>query len=382
MEAIVMNSRERVLAALKHQEPDRLPLDLGSFASTIETVPYNNLKNYLGVESNTIAFVKDHIEPDEEILEKFSIDTRYVRIRPPKNFALEMAPDNSYIDEWGTRHIKPESSLYYEPVPPYPLENAGIDDLEKHPWPDPADPGRIEGLEEKARELFENTTYAIVADAPFIGPLEFSWLLLRGPNFLTDLIGNKPFAKALLEKITDLHIQFYDKFLSAVGKYIQVVAVADDLGMQDRSLMSPELYREMIKPAHERLWSFIKKKTDAYLFLHSCGSIYSFIPDLIELGVDIINPVQVSAKNMESKKLKREFGADNTLWGGIDTQRVLPMGTPDEVEAEVKKRIKDFAPGGGYVFAASHNIQADVKPENVCRMYESAEKFGSYPIRL
>ena len=190
----------RLVAALKHQEPDRLPLDLGSFASTIETVPYNNLKKYLGVESKTIAFVKDHIEPDEEILKKFSVDTRYVRIRPPKNFALEMTPDNSYIDEWGTRHIKPQSSLYYEPVPPYPLENAGIDDLEKYPWPDPDDPGRIEGLEEKARALFENTTYAIVADAPFLGPLEFSWLLLRGPNFLTDLIENKRFAKALLEK--------------------------------------------------------------------------------------------------------------------------------------------------------------------------------------
>jgi uroporphyrinogen decarboxylase len=381
-EVNLMNSRERVLAALRHDEPDRIPLDLGSRASTLETVPYNNLKKYLGLESETVNFVKDHVEPDEEILEKFSIDTRYVRIKPPKNYVIKIAPDNSYIDEWGTRYIKPSTSLYYDAVPPYPLENADINDLETYPWPDPNDPGRIEGLEEKARELYQNTDYAIVADAPFLSPLEFSWLLLRGPKFLEDLLINKAFARALLEKITDIHIQIYDKFLGAVGKYVDVVAVSDDLGSQDRPLMSLKLYREMIKPAHEKLWSFIKKKTNAHLFLHSCGSIYSFIPDFIELGVDIINPVQVSAKDMESKVLKQEYGADITFRGGIDTHKVMPLGSPDNVEAEVKRIIKDFAPGGGYVLAAAHNIQADVKPENVCRMYESAKKFGGYPIKL
>ena len=149
----------------------------------------------------------------------------------------------------------------------------------------------------------------------------------------------------MLEKITDIHIQIYDNYLGAVGKYIQVVAVSDDLGAQDQALMSPALYREMVKPVHERLWGFIKKKTDAHLFLHSCGSICAFIPDWIELGVDIINPVQVSAKDMDSHKLKREFGADITFWGGIDTHRVMPMGSPDEVEEEVIRRIKDLAPG-------------------------------------
>ena len=377
-----MKSRERVLAALKHNEPDRIPLDLGSRSSTLEAIPYNDLKKYLGFESETVTFVKDHAEPDEEILQQFSIDTRYVRIKRPKNFSVEMAPDNSYIDEWGTKYVKPETSLYYDAVPPYPLENASINDLEKYRWPDPNDPGRVEGLEEKARQLYQNTDYAIVADTPFLGPLEFSWLLLRGPKFLEDLIINKPFARALLEKIVDIHIQIYDNYLSTVGKYIQVVAVSDDLGAQDQPLMSPALYREMVKPVHERLWGFIKKKTDAHLFLHSCGSICAFIPDWIELGVDIINPVQVSAKDMDSRKLKREFGADITFWGGIDTHRVMPMGLPDEVEEEVIRRIKDFAPGGGYVLAAAHNIQADVNPENVCRMYASAKKFGSYPVKL
>ncbi len=377
-----MKPRERVLAVLKHQEPDRIPLDLGARPSTIEKIAYDNLKKYLGVESETVISVNDHVIPAEEILKKFSIDTRYVRIKAPKNFSVEIGPDNSFIDEWGTKHIKPEGSLYYDPIPPYPLENASSDDLEKYSWPDPYDPGRVEGLEEKARELYENTDYAIVADLPFLGPFEFAWLLLRGPKFLEDLILDKPFARALLEKIADIHIQIYDNFLIAVGKYIDVVTVSDDLGIQTGPMISPKLYREMIKPTHERLWGFIKKKTEAHLFLHSCGSIYSFLPDFIELGVDIINPVQVSAKDMDSSLLKREFGADITFWGGIDTQRVMPMGSPDEVEEEVIRRIRDLAPGGGYVLAAAHNIQADVKAENVCRMFESAKKFGSYPIRL
>jgi len=382
MGAKMLKSRERVLAALKHHEPDRIPIDLGSRSSTIETVAYNNLKKHLDFEAETVISVNDHVIPHEEILKRFSIDTRYVRIKAPKNFAVEMAPDNSFVDEWGTRHKKPETSLYYDPVPPYPLENAGINDLDCYPWPDSEDPGRVEGLEAEARELFENTDYAIVADIPFLGPFEYAWLLLRGPKFLEDLILDKPFARALLEKIADIHIQIYDKFLSAVGKHINIVAVSDDLGSQDRPLISPKLYRELIKPVHARLWDFIKTKTDAYLFLHSCGSIYSFIPDLIELGVDIINPVQVSAKDMDSRTLKREFGKDITFWGGIDTQRVMPIGSPDRVEKEVIRRIKDLAPGGGYVLAAAHNIQADVNPENVCRMFESTQKFGGYPIRL
>lgn len=377
-----MNSRERVLTALKHQEPDRVPLDLGCLVTTIETVPYNNLKEHLGIELQTRTFVRDHVDVDEEILRKFSIDTRYVRIKPPKSFKIEIAPDNSYVDEWGTKFKKPETSLYYDPVPPYPLENADISDLKKYSWPDPNDPGRMEGLEERARDFHENTHYAIIADIPLLGPLEFSWLLLRGPKFFEDLVLNKSFARALLEKITDIQIQIFDKYLDAVGKYVHVVAVCEDLGDQYRLLISPQLYREMIKPLHARLWGFIKKKTEAHLFLHSCGSIYPIIPDLIELGVDTINPVQVSAKDMDTARLKREFGADLTFWGGIDTHRVMPMGSPEDVEEEVKRRIKDLAPGGGYVLTAVHNIQADVKPENVCRMYESAKKFGTYPLRL
>ena len=377
-----MTSRERILTALKHKEPDRIPLDLGGTVTTIERVPYNKLKKYFGIKGETKIIVREHVDPDDEILEKFEIDTRYVRIKPPNNWRLKLLSDNSYIDEWGTKFKKPKSSLYYDPVPPYPLDNAtSIKEIKRYPWPDSQDPGRIKGLEEEARNLYENTDYAIIADIPFLGPLECSWQQLRGPKFLEDLIINKSFAKALLEKIANIQIQIFDKYLDAVGKYIQVVMVSEDLGVQNSTIISPKLYREMIKPIHAKLWGYVKKKTDAYLFLHSCGSVYALIPDIIELGVDILNPVQVSAKNMDTKRLKKEFGTHLTFWGGVDTQRVMPNGSLEEVEKEVKRRIKDLAPGGGYVLTAVHSIQPDVKPENICCMYESAKKYGTYSLK-
>ena len=254
--------------------------------------------------------------------------------------------------------------------------------MDKHKWPDPDDPGRYEGLREKVKNLRENTKYAIVADIPLLGPMEFCWLLLRGANFLADLLINKPFATALLEKVTEIHMKIFENYMEAVGQFVDVVCVCEDLGDQDRLKMSLELYREMLKPHHKNLWDSIKSKTDAYLFLHSCGSIFDIIPDLIQIGIDIINPVQVSAANMDSAKLKEKYGSKMTFWGGIDTHHVMPKGSLDEVEKEVKKRIQDFAPGGGYVLTAVHNIQADVKPENIVHMYDTAKKYGKYPLQL
>lgn len=375
-----MNPRERVLTSLVHKEPDRVPLDLGGMPTTIEVIPYNELKKYLGIKGKTKTFTRDHVEPDEEILHLLEIDTRYVRLKPSRNWKLKMEPDNSYVDEWGIRWKKPESSLYYDPVG-HPLEKATLEDLEKYNWPDPYDKSRTEGLREKAEYLYKKTDYAIVADMVGVGIFETSWMLRGFGKFLEDLMVEKEFALTLLEKVTEIKIGLYNEFLDAVGKYIQVVIVSDDLGMENGLLISPSLYREMIKPFHKKLWQSIKKKTDAFLFLHSCGSVYHLIPDLIESGVDILNPVQVSAKYMDTKKLKKEFGDRLTFWGGIDTQRVLPYGTPSDVEEEVKKRITDLAPGGGYILCAVHNIQAGVRPENIFRMYQAAKKYGLYPIK-
>ena len=376
-----MTSRERVLTCLAHKEPDRVPLDLGGTPTTIEKVPYDELKRYLKMDIETKTFTRDHVEPDEKILQFFGIDTRYLRLKPSKSWKLKFEPDNSYVDEWGVRWKKPKSSLYYDPVG-HPLKDAKIDDLKKYKWPDPHDKTRVEGLREKAEYLYKKTDYAIVCDMVGVGIFETAWILRGLEKFLEDLILNKEFAFLLLEKVTEIKIGLYSEFLDAVGRYAHVVMVSDDLGTENGLIISPSLYREMIKPFHKKLWQSIKKKTDAYLFLHSCGSVYKLIPDLIELGIDILNPVQVAAKDMDTERLKKEFGEKLSFWGGIDTQKILPYGKEKDVEEEVKKRIKDLAPGGGYVLCAVHNIQAGVKPENIVRMYEAAKKYGVYPIKL
>ncbi|MBC7188960.1 hypothetical protein H5U35_01930 [Candidatus Aerophobetes bacterium] len=374
-----MTPKERLLTALSHQEPDRVPLDLGGTPTTIEVPAYEELKKYLGVKSKTKTFLRDHVEPDEKILELFEIDTRYLHPKPPKSWKLRIEKDNSYVDEWGIRWKKPSSSLYFDPVG-HPLKDATIDDLQRYTWPDPSDEGRVEGLREKAKFLFEKTDYALVADMHGVGIFETSWMLRGFEKFLEDLIINEDFALLLLEKVTEIKIGLYSKFLEAVGRYVQVVMTSDDLGTEKGPLISPQLYRKMIKPFHKKLFDSIKKRTDAYLFFHSCGSVYNFIPDLIEIGVDILNPVQVAAKDMDTEKLKKEFGDKISFWGGIDTQRVLPYGRPDDVEEEVKRRIKDMGKDGGYVLCAVHNIQAGVKPENIVRMYEAAKRYGVYPL--
>ncbi len=377
-----MTPRDRVLAALGHREPDRVPLDLAGLSTTIEADPYQELKKHLGITSKTELFLRDHVDPPEELLEEFQIDTRYVRLGRPKNFKVQIDADNSYADEWGTRWKKPESSLYWDPVD-WPLKDATIEDLETYPWPDPNDPGRTEDLREKARRLHEETDYAIVADMPVLGVFETAGVCLRGiETFMMDLVLNKPFAEALLNKLADLHMELYGRYLDAVGEYIDVIVVSDDLGGEHAPLISPEIYREMVKPAQKRLWQFIKSKTKAYLFMHTCGSVYRLIPDLIELGVDTLNPVQVAAKDMDTKRLKKEFGDWLAFWGGVDTQRVLPYGSTKDVAEEVKRRVADLAPGGGYILTAVHNIQAGVSPENICAMYAAAREYGTYPINL
>ena len=377
-----MTPRERVLAALGHKEPDRVPLDLGGLSTTIETDPYQELKEHLGITSETVLFLRDHVDPPEELLKEFQIDTRYIRIGRPQNFKIQIDADNSYCDEWGTRWRKPESSLYWDPVD-WPLKDATIEDLETYEWPDPNDPGRTAGLREEARRLHEETDYAIVADMPVLGVFETSGVCLRGiERFMMDLVLDKPFAAALLNKLADLHIELYGNYLEAVGEYIDVIVVSDDLGGEHAPLISPEIYREMIKPVQKRLWQSIKSKTKAYLFMHTCGSVYRLIPDLIELGVDTLNPIQVAAQDMDTKRLKREFGDRLAFWGGVDTQKVLPYGSPQDVEEEVKKRIADLAPGGGYILTAVHNIQAGVSPENICTMYDAAREYGTYPIKV
>ena len=376
-----MNSRERIVAALNHQEPDRVPIDLGGCDTGIEAGAYEPLKELLGLRGEvTTCFVRDHTEIDESVLVRFGVDTRYVRVNPPKGIKPRIQEDNSYLDLWGTRWKKLPTSLYWDMVD-FPIKEPTMDALKKYPWPDPEDPWITKGIRERARKLNEETAYAVVLDSIGLGIFEQAWALRGFENFLLDLAMNEGFAEALLCRIAEYHTALFDRILTEVGAYIQVVMVADDLGTQMGPMISPETYRRLIKPAQKRVYQRIKSKTGAFIFLHSCGSVRQFIPDFIELGVDILNPVQVTAADMDPKELKAEFGQDLTFWGGgCDTQRVLGSASPDEVETEVKTRILELASGGGFVFNQVHNIQPGVPPENIVRMLETASEYGIYPI--
>lgn len=376
-----MTSRERLIMTLEYKDPDRIPIDLGGACTGIEFDAYEDLVNYLGIKEKPILFSRCHVEPSEDILKRFRVDTRYIRLQPPNAWKLKLESDNSYVDEWGVKWKKPKSSLYYDIIE-HPLENAvSTKDLENYNWPDPYDPGRTEGLREKAKEIYENTDYALIADMVGWGIFEQSWALRGLEKFFVDMVDNPEFVSALLNKVAEIHIQLWDRFLDATGDYVQVAVVSDDLGGMDGLLLSPGLYRSLIKPVETKLWKFIKQKAKLYLFYHCCGAIYELVPNFIELGVDILNPVQVSAKDMDTGKLKREFGKEIAFWGGgCDTHRILPFGTPEEVRKEVRSRIKDLAPGGGFIFNQVHNIQPGVPPKNIVTMFDTAYDSGKYPV--
>ena len=383
-----MNSRERVLKALDHEEPDRVPLILGGTQSGITKVAYNNLAKYLGLKVRELPIecrCQQLVDPEEEVLKRLGIDFRTVTYYggPTKKWKNIEYPDDSFRDEWGIRWKRPLGGHWYDMVE-HPLANADVEDLDEYNWPDPRDPGRTEGLEKRAKELYEHTDYALAIGMPMYGmTFERAWYLRGYVKWITDLHQNPKFATCLLDKLVELSLRFYDEILSAVGDYIQVVNVGDDLGEQNGPIISLDLYRRMIKPWQAKLYRFIKCKTDAKLSYHGCGSMYAFINDLIDIGVDILNPVQPTAAGMgDPERLKHEFGDRICFLGAVDTQRVLPFGTSDDVRAEVEKRIRGLAPKGGYVLGAVHNIQPEVKPENMVAMYESALRYGRYPLEL
>ncbi|MCS7260829.1 MAG: uroporphyrinogen-III decarboxylase [Anaerolineae bacterium] len=377
----MMNPRERVLTALNHQEPDKVPIDLGgTIVTTLTRIVYQNLRTYLGMPPDDAPVIShrqmDTVYPREDLLQLYEVDVRAVAMKGPWCFEPREMPDDSFYDEFNIRWKK--ASYYYDVVE-RPLADATIHDLATVAWPDPYDPGRVAGLREEAQALYENTEYAIVADIMCLGPFEGGCVLRGYEQFLTDLYWDPRFAEALLDKITETDIALWDAFLNAVGDYVHVVAQGDDVGIQTGPYISPEMYRKFIKPRQRRIFDFIHSKTQAKIFYHSCGSVYDLIPDFIEIGVDILNPIQRSAKKMDIARMKREFGKDLCFWGGaIDVQQVLPFATRQQIEDEIKRTLEIMAPGGGYVFFPSHNIQADVSPDRIHHMYQTALQYRDY----
>jgi uroporphyrinogen decarboxylase len=377
-----MTARERVVTALQHKEPDKVPVDLnGTLVTALTRIAYNNLRELLGMVSDSDPNVSsremDTVRSLEDLLLHYQIDTRSVHLKTPLLAHGKDMSDGTYYDDFGIRWKK--AAYYYDAIE-RPLVNASsAKDLETAQWPELHDRGRVAGLGEEVKKLYEETDYCLVADIPGLGPFEGACFTRGYDKFPMDLYINVPFAEALMDKHTDTMIAFWDMFLDEVGEYVQVVAQGDDVAMQTGPFISPDMYRKFVKPRQKRLFDFIHSKTDAKIFYHSCGSVYDLIPDFIEIGVDILNPVQRSAANMDIETLKKEFGQDICFWGGgIDVQQQLPFMTPDEIEDEVKRTIDILAPGGGFVFFPSHNIQADVTADRIDRMYQTVLKHRDY----
>jgi uroporphyrinogen decarboxylase len=317
---------------------------------------------------------------DDALMERFGVDFRMVQLPAATAVGVNIFEEGDYyafFDRWGAKlHMPKVGGLYFDWVD-FPIKSATMTALDNYAWPYP-DAVEVNALlGQQAKTLYETTAYALVGSAVIGGGIFEQPARVMGlENFLMALLTAPAFADRLMETITDIYIESCNRYLEQVGPYIQVFTYWDDLAGQNGWIINPEIYRKMIKPKQKRLVEAIKKKTNAKLFYHSCGATRALIPDLVEIGFDILNPVQVSAKGMDTKELKAEFGKDIVFWGSIDTQRVLPFGKPHEVVDEVKRRIDDLAPGGGFVLAAVHNIQAYVPAENIITAFDTALEYG------
>ncbi len=315
----------------------------------------------------------------EEIYERLGSDVRTLAA-PDLPLAARIEDDDSFTDAWGNPvHQKALACSHYEPRTA-PLRDATIDDIALHSWPNLSDPARVAGMAERGRELREHSPCAIVG----LGMFELIELveLIRGiEQWYMDLASDPDFVHAMLRTVTDLMLAWIDNLLGAIGPFIDILTVADDLGMQNSLKMSPAMYRALVKPYHAEIMARIKQRTRARIIFHTCGDVYPLIGDFIDIGVDILNPIQVSAREMgDTARLKREFGRHISFCGGVDTQRVMPLGSTGDVRAEVRRRINDLAHGGGYLLAAVHCIQPDVPPENILAMCDEAVRSGRYPL--
>lgn len=413
-----MESRQRVLTALAHREPDRVPIDQGSMRSSgIMAIAYNRLKQHLVMgdgETRLYDVVQQLAEPEDWYLERFNVDVVDLgRAFPRRGWKPWRLPDGSPAVAPGWLDVveQPDGSHLYrnaagQPVGKMPATGnvvdqvcwplAGEDGLSSFepleekmdrvtwaalpapPWDEPLTDERIRQFQAVARRLREQSTRAVALSIG-CNLLEWSQFLFGMMNAYLHMAGEKEAFAYFLDRLTDHHLAMLHRLLPPLHGLIDVLVVGDDLGMQKGPQISPKMYRELFFPRHRKMYETAKRLSGAHIFLHSCGGIYELIPALIEAGVEILNPVQTSAHNMDPARLKREFGRDITFWGGgCDTQQVLGFGTPDEVRDDVRRRIEILAPGGGFVWTPIHNIMADVPAANIVAMLEAAAGFGIY----
>ncbi|MHB1347441.1 MAG: uroporphyrinogen decarboxylase family protein [Candidatus Humimicrobiaceae bacterium] len=377
-----MNSRERVNLAINHKEPDRIPIDLWGTDSRLLNEFYFKVIKYLGLEPSKIKVRpgKSAEYVDYRISDLVGSDFRHIVIGQPEIFKPYYDEDGVKFDEWGIGHkIKGEFNYIYY----HPLKDSDISDIKKFKGPNIKDPGRIKGIDIQARDWFENTQYSITTTGPISGFIKEYYEYLRGTeNFFMDLYLNVSLAEHLIAKLTDIFTDFYIYFITPIAKYLTWIEFESDFGMQDRPFISRDLFRKFLKAPMGKVISEVKKiAPQAKIFLHSCGSIKELMGEFVDIGIDIISGIQPLARDMESDKLKKEFGKDIVFHGGVDAQKAL-CGSLEDTVSESKKRISDFAPGGGYIFGPSNHFLIDVPVENFLAMYETAKNYGKYPIKV
>ena len=414
-----MNSRERILAAIDHTEPDRVPLDIGATPSSgFSAIAYSNLCHYLKVDGEVKIYdvVQQLAEPEDWCLNRFGIDVVDVARachRSPTDWKKSILPDGSpaLIPEWfnpqetasGEKQVfdesgdmlarMPQGATFYDQtffpyLEDYPDEYSGLpvamqkvlwSYLAQSPWQHAARPEFWQELRRICLELRANTDRALFMG---LGCNMFEWgtFLRRIDNFLMDIVAEPEEVEPLLDALLAIHLQTLEKACHYLGDIIDIFRFGDDLGMSTGPFMSPQTYRRLFKPRHTQLVTYLKEHSNAKAFLHSCGSIYKLLPDLIEVGYDIINPVQTNCTDMEPRRLKQEFGASITFWGGgADTSTILNHGSPAEVRRHVLERLEIFSPGGGYIFNSIHNIMPDVPPVNIIAMLNALREFNGQP---
>ena len=378
------------MAALNHQEPDRIPRDLGgTVTSSIHIKAHSRLKGFLGLTggSEEVATVHGQVAVvDPRVAMSVGSDCVALSTKPSGKWKLQFVTDNKgyqrYADEWGVVRACPPEGFFYDIVSS-PLAEATLTDLDRFPWPDPLDPGRLEGLADRARGLYEGTDQCVILS---IGTSLFAQIgyMMGWEPFLISLAINQPLIREFVERLLAFNEKLVTAVLDRVGKYVQIFYLADDLTHQHNLFVSKRTLNDIFMPAYRRLITTVKGRADLKILFHICGASRLLFEELISVGVDAFNPVQVAADGMDdTAELKRIFGDRMTFWGGgCDTQHVLSYGTTDEVRHEVRRRITDLAPGGGFVFCPVHNIQSEVPPENIVAMYDEVSKWDRYPIRI
>lgn len=379
-----LTRRERVRLALNHQEPDRVPIDI-----TYTSQPYIDTRRVLGLPQQDVKpDVWDRVKPTHDLVDALGCDLFWVGLRSgskqqPFNFEL-----NSYTTEWGVTFRKvqrPDGGYQFE-MKEFPISEPSMDALDAFSWPDPLDPARYDGVEDQIRTIYETTDYAICARLG--GNIwEMGNYLTGQEKWLMYVALYPEFCVELLKRVAEIQKTLYLEGLKRIGKYLSVIRLGgEDFGTQGGLLISPKMFREMVKPVLGDVYLTVKERlidmgnTDCRLMLHSCGGVEPLIEDFMDIGVEVLDPVQTRAKKMNALYLKQTYGARLSFHGGIDTQGILPFGSEEEVIEETRRKLEAFAPGGGYILCPTHNVQADVPGENIVAMVRTGHEHGCYPI--